>query len=118
MVSDKTKRANYIKKEITVEYATEAYEVVWQNMGYSLCSKSLYLLASIVTTIVLICFSFLIIFYLNSVQFNLTEGKNIHKFYEYLLSFLISIIISLINSLGRKLLKLVTKRFEAIELHL
>ena len=115
MVSDKTKRANYIKKEITVEYATEAYEVVWQNMGYSLCSKSLYLLASIVTTIVLICFSFLIIFYLNSVQFNLTEGKNIHKFYEYLLSFLISIIISLINSLGRKLLKLVTKRFEAIE---
>ena len=115
MVSEKTKRANYIKKEITVDYATEAYEVVWQNMGYSLCSKSLYLLASIGITIVLICFSFLIIFYLNSVQFNLTEGKNIHKFYEYLLSFLISIIISLINSLGRKLLKLVTKRFEAIE---
>ena len=115
VVSEKTKRANYLKKEINVDKATEAYEVVWQNMGYSLFKKSLYLIASIIITIVLILISFMIIFFLNSVQYNLTEGKNIHKFYEYLLSFVISIIISLINSLGRKLLKLVTKRFEAIE---
>ena len=44
-----------------------------------------------------------------------TEQEGLHHFYEYLLSFVISIIISLLNSLARKLLKLVTKRFEPIE---
>ena len=40
--NEKTKRKNYLKNEIKVEYATEAYEVFWQNMGYSLCKKILF----------------------------------------------------------------------------
>ena len=38
-MNEKTKRKNYLKTEINVQYATEAYEVFWQNMGYSLCQK-------------------------------------------------------------------------------
>ena len=74
-------------------------------MGYTYCKKAGYLLLSIATTLILICISFGIIYFLNSIQFDLTEDEKEHKTFEYLLSFLISIVISLINSLGRKLLK-------------
>ena len=114
-VSEKTKRKNYLKTEIKVEYATEAYEVFWQNLGYSLCQKILFFSFSFVVTIILILISFGIIYFLNYFQFRLTKTEGDHSFYEYLLSFVISIIISEINSLGRKLLKLITRNFEAIE---
>ena len=114
-VEEKTKRKNYLRTQIIIEHATEAYEVIWQNMGYTYCKKAGYLLLSIATTLVLICISFGIIYFLNSIQFDLTEDEKDHKTFEYLLSFLISIVISLINSLGRKLLKHITKKFETNE---
>ena len=114
-ISERTKRRNYLKTEIKVQYATEAYEVFWQNLGYSLCQKILYFSLSIVVTIVLICISFAIIYILNYFQFKLTETEGEHSVYEYLLSLVISIIISEINSLGRKLLKITTRNVEAIE---
>ena len=114
-VEEKTKRKNYLRTQIIIENATEAYEVIWQNMGYTYCKKAGYLLLSIAITIVLICISFGIIYFLNSIQFDLTEDDDAHKTYEYLLSFLISIVIALINSLGRKILKYITKTFETNE---
>ena len=114
-VSEKTKRRNYLKTEIKIQHATEAYEVIWQNLGYSLCKKALYLMLSIIATVILIGISFVIIYLFNLAQFKLTEKENATTFYEYILSFIISIIIALINSLGRKILKLITRKFEAIE---
>ena len=116
-VNEKTKRRNYLKTEIKVQYATEAYEVFWQNLGYSLCQKISYFSLSFVVSIVLISISFSIIYILNYWQFQLTETEedDEHSLYEYLLSFVISIIISEINSLGRKLLKIITRNVEAIE---
>ena len=114
-VSERTKRTNYLRKQFTVYHATEAYEVIWQNMGYSVCQKTLYLFSSFFITIILIGISFGIVVSLNYVQYNLSNEYESHEIYEYLLSFLISLIISIINSLGRKLLKVVTKRFEVIE---
>ena len=116
-VSEETKRKNYLRKEISVELPTEAYEVIWQNMGFSICQKILYTSFSVIVSIILIGISFGVVSFLNYIQFNLTgtEQEGLHHFYEYLLSFGISIIISLLNSLARKLLKLVTKRFEPIE---
>ena len=112
-VSEKTKRTNYLRREISVSHATEAYEIIWQNMGYNLCQKTLYLMLSMFVTIILIGISFGIVLGLNFIQYNL--DNNSERIYEYLISLVISIIISLINSLGRKLLKLVTRKFEAIE---
>ena len=114
-VSEKTKRRNYLKTEIKVQNATEAYEIFWQNLGYSLCQKILYLSFSVIVTIILILISFAIIYLLNYCQFRLTETESDHSFLEYLLSFIISIVISEINSLSRKLLKLITRNFEIIE---
>ena len=113
--NEKTKRKNYLKNEIKVEYATEAYEVFWQNMGYSLCKKILFFLISLLSTIILILISFAIVYFLNYCQFNLTEKEGKHTTAEYLLSLAISIIIAIINSLSRKILKLVTRHFEANE---
>ena len=113
--NEKTKRKNYLKSEIKVEYATEAYEVFWQNMGYSLCKKILFFLISLLSTIILILISFAIVYFLNYCQFNLTEKEGKHTTAEYLLSLAISIIIAIINSLSRKILKLVTRHFEANE---
>ena len=113
--NEKTKRKNYLKNEIKVEYATEAYEVFWQNMGYSLCKKILFFLISLLSTIILILISFAIVYFLNYCQFNLTEKEGKHTTTEYLLSLAISIIIAIINSLSRKILKLVTRHFEANE---
>jgi len=116
-VSEETKRKNYLKTEISVELPTEAYEVIWQNMGFTFCQKILYKSFTLIVSIILIGISFGVVSFLNYIQFNLTdvETENLHHFYEYLLSFIISIIISLLNSLARKLLKLLTKRFEPIE---
>ena len=114
-VSEKKKRMNYLKTAFTVEHATEAYEVQWQNLGYSLCQKALYLSVSIFVTIVLIGISLGIVLLLNYGQFHLTENGKNNEFFKYLISFLISIIIAIINSLGRKLLKIITKYVEAVE---
>ena len=114
-VSEKTKRKNYLKTEIKVQYATEAYEVFWQNMGYTSCQKVCYFLFSLSVTLILILISFAIVYFLNSIQFDLTDSEGQHTFLEYFLSFIISIIISEINSLSRRLLKLVTRHFEANE---
>ena len=114
-VNEKTKRTNYLKLAFAVEHATEAYEVQWENLGYSMCQKALYLSISIFVTIVLIGISLGIVLLLNYAQFNLTEKENDLEFVKYLLSFLISIIIAIINSVGRSLLKIVTNKFEAIE---
>ena len=113
--NEKTKRKNYLKSEIKVEYATEAYEVFWQNMGYSLCKKILFFLISLLSTIILILISFAIVYFLNYCQFNLTEKEGKHTTAEYLLSLAISIIIAIINSLSRKILKLVTRHVAAKE---
>ena len=116
-VSEETKRLNYLRTEIRVELPTEAYEVIWQNMGFTNCQKILYKSFTLIVSIILIGISFGVVSFLNYIQFNLTdkETENLHHFYEYLLSFIISIVISLLNSLARKLLKLLTKRFEPIE---
>ena len=95
--------------------ATEAYEIIWQNLGYNTCQKYLYLILSMLFSLILIGISFGIVMVLNYIQYNLTDNNNDHQFYEYLISFIISIIISEINSLGRKLLKIVTRKLEATE---
>ena len=114
-VNEKTKRANYIKTEFAVEHATEAYEVFWQNLGYSFCQKALYLSASIGITILLIGISFGIVLALNYAQFEMKNEDNEHKFYKYLLSLVISIIIAIINTIGREILRIITENIEAIE---
>ena len=82
-VEEKTKRKNYLRTQIIIEHATEAYEVIWQNMGYTYCKKAGYLLLSIATTLVLICISFGIIYFLNSIQFDLTEDEKDHKTFDF-----------------------------------
>ena len=41
-VSEKTKRANYIRTELAFEHATEAYEIIWQNF-YIRSAKNFYI---------------------------------------------------------------------------
>jgi hypothetical protein len=74
-VYEKTKRRNYLRTEIKVQNATEAYEIFWRNLGYSICQKILYSLISVITTIILILISFAIIYLLNYCQFRLTETE-------------------------------------------
>ena len=113
-VSEKTKRLNFLKTSFKVEHATEAYEVLWKNMGYTTMKKYLYLLLSIFVTIVLVCITLCIVLIFNHIQYNITEKKS-KNFWKYLLSFLISIFISITNSLGRLILEKVTSNFETIE---
>jgi len=112
--SEKTKRLNYLKISFQVEHATEAYEVLWKNLGYTTIQKYLYLLLSIFITLVLVGISLCIVLIFNHIQYNLTEKKS-KNFWKYLLSFLISIFISITNSLGRLILEKVTSNFETIE---
>ena len=113
--SEKTKRTNYLKTAFTIEHATEAYEVLWQNLGYSLKEKYFYLIVSALVTIILIGISLCIVIGLNEAQYKITENRSHKNFLRYFLSFLISISIAIINSIGRKILKIITKNFEAIE---
>ena len=113
--NEKTKRTNYLKTAFGVEHATEAYEIIWQNLGFSLCQKFSYLSASIGISILLIGFSFGIVLALNYAQNEMKDNDNSHKFAKYLLSLIISIVIAIINSLGKIILQKVTERFEAIE---
>ena len=113
--SEKTKRTNYLRKAFTIEHATEAYEVLWQNLGYTLKERYFYLLLSVVVTIVLMGVSLCIVIGLNEAQYKISKNGANKNFLRYFLSFLISISIAIINSLGRKVLKIITKNFEAIE---
>jgi hypothetical protein len=113
--SEKTKRTNYLRKAFTIEHAAEAYEVLWQNLGYSLKERYLYLLLSVVVTIALMGVSLCIVIGLNEAQYRLSKNGENKDFLRYFISFLISISISIINSLGRKVLRIITKNFEAIE---
>ena len=112
--SEKTKRLNFLKISFQVEHATEAYEVLWKNLGYTTIQKYLYLLLSIIVTLALVGISLCIVLLFNHIQYNLTE-KNSKNFWKYLLSFLISIFISITNSIGRLILEKVTSLFETIE---
>ena len=113
-VSEETKRLNFLKTSFKVEHATEAYEVLWKNLGYTTLENYLYLLLSIFVTLILVCISLCIVLLLNHIQYNLTEKKS-KNFWKYLLSFLISIFISITNSIGRLILEKVTSNFETIE---
>ena len=113
-VNKKTQRINYLRTAFTIEKATEAYEVQWQNMGYSMKEKALYLSISVFVTILLIGASLSIVIGLNEAQYALTKNDE-NTFLKYLLSFLISITISLINYIARCVLKIITDNFEAIE---
>ena len=113
--SEKTKRANYLKTAFTIEHATEAYEVLWQNLGYSFKERYFYLMLSVIATIILIGISLGIVVGLNEAQYRITEKETNKDFLRYFLSFLISISIAIINSIGRAILKKITKNFEAIE---
>ena len=114
-VNEKTKRINYLRTSFTIEHATEAYEVQWQNMGYSSKTKCLYLLISVFVTILLFGTSLCIVIGLNELQFHLIEINSNRFFLKYFFSFLISISIAIINSLARYVLKIITSKFEAIE---
>ena len=113
-VNEKSKRENFLKLSFRVEHATEAYEVLWKNLGFSYKEKYCYLIISIIVTIILIIISLCVVLILNNIQYNLTkEGSE--TFWKYVLSFFISIIIAITNSLGREILKRVTSKFETIE---
>ena len=115
-VSEEKKRLNFIKISFKVEHATEAYEVLWKNLGYTALHKYLYLLLSICVTIILVSISLCIVLIFNHFQYILTEKNSKSKtFWKYLLSFLISIFISITNALGRYILEKVTSIFETIE---
>ena len=113
-VNEKTKRTNFLKLSFTLEHATEAYEVLWQNLGYSQKEKYLYLSISIIVTLLLVALSLCIVLLLNHLQYNLTNNYS-DNVWKYILSFLISICIAITNSLGREILKTVTSKFETIE---
>ena len=113
--SEQTKRLNFLKNAFTIEHATEAYEVMWQNLGYTNKQKYLYLSFSAFTTIILIGLSFVIVLGLNYAQDRIENNKTTASFLRYFISLLISISISIINSLGRTILKVITSKFEAIE---
>ena len=113
-VNEKTKRANFLKTSFTIEHATEAYEVLWKNLGYTQKEKYFYLLISILVTLLLVCVSLAIVLLLNNFQYELKEHGS-PSVWKYILSFLISISIAITNSLGRYILKKVTEKFETIE---
>ena len=113
--SEKTKRTNYLKTAFTVEHAAEAYEVLWENLGYSFKQRYFYILLSAIGTILLIGVSFCIVMGFNEVQYKIKEeGKN-NIFLRYFISFLISIVVAIINSIARLILRIITQKFEAIE---
>ena len=112
--NEKSKRANFLKLSFTVEHATEAYEVLWKNLGYTQRQKYCFLMISIIVSLILIAGSLGIVLILNHIQYNLTKNES-ENFWRYLLSFLISIFIAITNALGREILKKVTSEFETIE---
>jgi hypothetical protein len=74
--SKETKNVNILKTAFKVEHATEAYEILWKNLGYTTFQKYLYLLISIFITIILVAISLCIVLLLNHIQYNLTENKS------------------------------------------
>ena len=113
-VNEKIKRANFLKTSFSVEHATEAYEILWQNMGYSQKEKFLHLLISIIITLFLVCITLSIVLLFNHFQYELSESGS-KSVWKYLLSFLISIFIAITNVLGRYIFQKVTEKFETIE---
>ena len=91
-VSEETKRLNILKTSLQIEHATEAYEVLWKNLGYTTIQKYLYLSLSIIATLILVGLSLCIVLLFNHIQYNLTES-NAKKFWKYLLNFIILYII-------------------------
>ena len=115
-VNEDTKKINEIKRFFQVEHATESYEVLWENMGYSFKQKSIHLLISCVITIILLAVSLGIVTLLNWLQSHLTDkGISGNKVVRYILSLLISIVIAVLNKVGKIALEIITKKFEKIE---
>lgn len=112
--NEKSKRTNFLKLSFTLEQATEAYEVLWKNLGYSQKQKYFFLFISIIVTLILVGISLCIVLLLNHIQYSITKNGS-ENIWRYLLSFLISIFIAITNSLGREILKKVTSKFETIE---
>jgi hypothetical protein len=69
-LSEEKKRLNFLKTSFKVEHATEAYEVLWKNLGYTTIQKYLYLLLSIFITLVLVGISLCIVLIFNHIQYN------------------------------------------------
>ena len=113
-VTENTKRTNFLKTSFSVEHATEAYEVLWQNMGYSQKEKFFRLLISIIITLFLVCITLAIVLLFNHFQYELSESRS-KSVWKYILSFLISIFIAITNALGRYIFQKVTEKFETIE---
>ena len=113
-VNEKIKRTNFLKTSFSVEHATEAYEILWQNMGYSQKERFFHLLISIIITLFLVCITLAIVLLFNHFQYELTESGS-KSVWKYILSFLISIFIAITNALGRYIFQKVTEKFETIE---
>ena len=107
----KKEEKDYVKMKLIlkVSAAHEPYEVIWQNMGYSIIRRILIKLVVIISTIFIIVSSFGVIIGLDIVKINLKDNSKYDTSLKYLISFGISIYIFLTNFLGRKILRQLVK---------
>ena len=114
-INDEYKNLIKLKATIGVDHASEAYEVMWENMGYSRLERNLYFFAAVFATILLIGVCLCVVYGLNYLQFYL-EKKSFAGtgFMKYLISLIISLVISLNNYLAKKILEKFTflEKFE------
>ena len=99
-VSEVEKKKIKMKLRIDVKHAAEAYEVQWENMGYSRLNRNLYTIISALATILLIIVIFFIIYGLNYLSYEITKHKL--KVSPYIVTF-ISLIISLVMSISSQI---------------
>ena len=108
-VSDAEKKLVRMKLRIDVMHAAEAYEVLWENMGYSRLKRNLSAVISGLATISLIIISFLVIYGLNFLSYKITNQKwAISSYLVILICLIISIFISIASQFGYLLLEKLT----------
>ena len=108
-VSDAEKKIIRMKLRIDVIHAAEAYEVQWENMGYSRIKRNLYAILSGLATTSLIAIVFLVIYGLNYLSYAVTMKKwAVSSYLVTLISLIISIFISISSQIGYYLLEKLT----------
>ena len=110
-----TQQMNMSKLKLCLDITdnVEPYEIEWENMGYSRCSRNFRLLISCIAFIALAVITLLILIGLNALQRYIKKKKK--DVVNYIISFIISIILAVINYVGKLLFKKLTF-YEKIEI--
>lgn len=97
--SDKDKQILKLKNSFVVHHATEAYEIMWENGGYSKTRRLLFMILSNFITLVIMAINLSIVLGLNRFQFyGIQQGWHKNKIFQYGISAIMSLFIVISNA--------------------